>query len=81
MLLELEGEARAGAIDETASDAVVTARGGVAPTLVPVRGLRLELAATVGYTLVGLEVTDASDVVSGASGLELGAWLGLSVEL
>jgi hypothetical protein len=81
MLLELEGEARAGAIDETASNAVVTARAGVAPTLEPVRGLRLELAATVGYTLVGLEVTDASDVVSGASGLELGAWLGLSVEL
>jgi hypothetical protein len=81
MLLELEGQAGEGAIDRTASDAVVTARAGVGPTLEPVRGLRLELAGTAGYTLVGLEVTDTGDVVSGASGVELGAWFGLSVEL
>jgi hypothetical protein len=81
MLLELEGEAGEGATDHTASDAVVTARAGVAPTFELVRGLRLELAGTAGYTLVGLEVTDTGDVVSGASGVELGAWFGLSVEL
>jgi hypothetical protein len=81
MLLELEGEAGEGATDHTASDAVVTLRAGVAPTLELVRGLRLELAGTAGYTVVGLEVTDAGNVVSGASGVELGAWLGISVEL
>lgn len=81
MLLQLQGEAGEGAVDRTASDVVVTARAGVAPTLELVRGLRLELAGTAGYTLVGLEVTDAGDVVSGATGVELGAWLGISVEL
>ena len=34
-----------------------------------------------GYALVGLEVSDAGDVVSGASGVELGAFFGLSGEL
>jgi hypothetical protein len=81
MLLELEGEAEDGATDRTASDAVVTLRAGVAPTFELTRGLRLELAGTAGHAVVGLEVSDAGRVVSGASGVELGAWFGLSVEL
>jgi hypothetical protein len=81
MLLELEGEAGEDAVDRTASDMVVTARTGIAPSVELVRGLRLELAGTAGYAVVGLEVTDAGEVVSGASGVELGAWFGLSVEL
>jgi len=80
-LLRLEGEASSDATDRAVSDAVVTARAGVATSLELARGFFFELVGTAGYTLRGLEVTDAGRVVSGASGVELGASLGILVEL
>jgi hypothetical protein len=80
-LLRLEGDAREGATDATASDIVVCARAGVVSSIELGGGVWLELGGTAGYTLVGLEATDEERVVSGASGTELGAALGISVEL
>ncbi|HEX6274612.1 MAG TPA: hypothetical protein VFZ53_16325 [Polyangiaceae bacterium] len=80
-LLGLEGEANPGANDAAASRAVVTARAGVASSLELARGLWVELGGTAGYALRGFEVTDEGNVVSGATGTELGASLGLLVEL
>jgi len=80
-LVRLEGDANEGASDRSASDLVVTARAGVASSLELFGGFWLELGGTAGYALRGFEVTDASRVVSGASGVELGASLGFLVEL
>ncbi|HEX6765673.1 MAG TPA: hypothetical protein VF103_09355, partial [Polyangiaceae bacterium] len=80
-LLSVEGEAEDGATDSSVSKLVVTARAGVVSSLELGAGVHLELGGTAGYTLRGLEVTDAGTVVSGASGAELGAALGVSVEL
>jgi hypothetical protein len=80
-LLRLEGDAREGATDATASDIVVCARAGVVSSIELGGGVWLELGGTAGYTLMGLEATDEGQVVSGASGTELGAALGISVEL
>jgi hypothetical protein len=80
-LLALEGDAEDGATDGSVSKVVVTARAGVVSSLSLGAGIHLELGGTAGYTLRGLEVTDTGTVVSGASGVEIGAALGLSVEL
>jgi hypothetical protein len=80
-LLSLEGDASGDATDRAVSDAVVTARAGLASSLELGRGFFFELVGIAGYTLRGLEVTDAGRVVSGASGVELGASLGILVEL
>jgi hypothetical protein len=80
-LLELAGEAREGATDRSVSGLVVTARGGAFSSLSLGAGFFLDLAGTAGYALRGLEATDTGQVVSGASGAELGASLGFSVEL
>jgi hypothetical protein len=80
-VLRAEGDASAGATDAAATNAVVTARGGVASSVEVARGFWLELGGTAGYALRGFEVTDDGEVVSGASGVELGASLGFAVEL
>jgi hypothetical protein len=80
-VLALEGDAQANATDASASELVVTARGGVVSSLVLGAGVRFELAGTAGYPLRGVEATDTGNAVSGASGVELGAALGFSVEL
>ena len=80
-LLRLEGDASGDATNRAVSDAVVTARAGIAPSLELGGGFFFELVGMAGYTLRGLEVTDAGRVVSGASGVELGASFGILVEL
>jgi hypothetical protein len=80
-LLRLEGDAREGATDATASGVVVCARAGVVSSIELGGGVWVELGGTAGYALKGLEATDEGRVVSGASGTELGAALGISVEL
>jgi hypothetical protein len=79
-LLRLEGEASPGGTDAAESSSVVTARAGVASSLELARGLWLEVAGTAGYAVRGFEATDDGNVVSGASGTELGASLGFLVE-
>jgi hypothetical protein len=80
-LVKFEGDAAEGATDRAASDFVVSARVGVVSSIELGAGIWLELGGTAGYALRGLEATDAGRVVSGATGTELGAALGLSVEL
>jgi hypothetical protein len=80
-LVRFEGDAQGGATDQAASDFVITARGGVVSAIRLGGGIWLELGGTAGYALKGLEATDTGDVVSGATGVELGAALGLMVEL
>jgi hypothetical protein len=80
-VLQFEGEAAESATDRAASGVVVSARAGVVSSLALGGGIWLELGGTAGYVLRGLEATDDGQVVSGASGAELGAALGLSVEL
>ncbi len=80
-LVQFEGEAAERATDRAASGTVVSVRAGVVSSLELGAGIWLELGGTAGYVLRGLEATDDGRVVSGASGVELGAALGLSVEL
>ena len=80
-LLGFEGEASGDGTDHSVSGLVVTVRGGAFSSLGLGGGVFVDLVGTAGYAVRGLEATDAGQVVSGASGAELGVALGLSVEL
>lgn len=75
------GEALPGAGESELEGVVVYARAGLSAAVRVGGGTWLDLGASTGLPLRGLEATDGGEVVAGVSGVEIAGYFGVALEL